>query len=161
MRNWLLLLILGISGCAGLPAVYQPQPYFQQYEAVEEENYDPLPEIPYVQRPTTLVRVECSQPTPCYTGPIDEAEVRAWDLQQAANIATALPMGVEAKNVADARGRALQAQEREINALIRLGRLTEAQQAILVSQTQYYESQYRWEWWTSRLAMALAIWGAR
>lgn len=151
------LLVLSVALLAGCATVEPPVRVWEALGPPEALPQLEIPEIPRAPRPTALQRVLCDQPTPCYTGPIDEPEIRAWSLPDTATALTALRMGQDARQGLVDSQRAVSALEREIAALYRLGRLTEAQAAVLTEEARHYQRQYQWEWITARLALVLLL----
>ena len=158
LRLAVLAVVLALTGCATVTA---PTRIWEALEPPEASEVAQIPEIPRAPAPAALQRVQCDQPTPCYTGPIEAPQIRAWTLEDTATALAALKMGQEARTAAVGYQRAVGALEAEIRALHRLGRLTEAQAAILTEEARHYQREYQWEWLSARIALALALWGLR
>lgn len=153
-----LLLLVALAGCSGLGAPREMERYFDTVEPLSE-RVERLPVIDKAPPPVGLVASQCAA-GPCYAvaGPdVETPDAYAYSPEAMSAVLTALKKGEEAVVAGNHYAATIEARERELNATNRIGRLTEAQVAMAEQQAKFYHSQYRYEWWTSRLAAILLL----
>lgn len=164
MRAWLVLSIALINGCAALPEVAAPEPYFTTRDLVETAPVDrpaALPELDQAHTLTRVTDVDVCRRQACYSSTtINEPELAAFGRHGFEQLDTFVQIAGENTRMATALATAVDERKLELNSVIRIGRLTEIQSGMLVDQATFFRQQAREEWWTSRLMLGVMALGA-